>query len=157
MSWARGRPIDEIGDSCSRFAQAGPDSVYWLGSATFPNRRLISNRKRRRRFWANHNSATRRGSAIPRRSPASPYLGLWRDYQQLHDIRNSNDHFDHGAATPPSARRFRSAYPRRERAQPRQHEVIAPRMTRTAAHATGIFACVPHAHRDDIWHALAHF
>ena len=73
ISWDEA--VDEIGDKLLEIRQkAGPDLVYWLGSAKFTNEAAYLNRKLAA-FWEQTTPIIRRASATPPRSPAWPIRG----------------------------------------------------------------------------------
>jgi formate dehydrogenase major subunit len=135
LSWDQA--IDEIGDKLLDIRQkAGPDSVYWLGSAKFTNEAAYLNRKLAA-FWGTNNSDHQ--ARICHSTTVTGVANTWgygAMTNSYNDIRNSKTILLMGGnpaeAHPVSLQHILEG----KELNRANFIVVDPRMTRTAAHAT---------------------
>jgi formate dehydrogenase major subunit len=129
--------INEIGDKLLEIRQkAGPESVYWLGSAKFSNEGAYLNRKLAA-FWGTNNSDHQ--ARICHSTTVAGVANTWgygAMTNSYNDIRNSKTLIIMGGnpaeAHPVSLQHLLEG----KELQHANFIVIDPRFTRTAAHAT---------------------
>jgi formate dehydrogenase major subunit len=155
LSWDQA--IDEIGDRLLDIRQkAGPDSVYWLGSAKFTNEAAYLNRKLAA-FWGTNNSDHQaricHSTTVTGVANAWGYGAMTNSYN---DIRNSKTILLMGGnpaeAHPVSLQHILEG----KELNRANFIVVDPRMTRTAAHATEYVRVRPGVHIPTIYGMLWH-
>jgi len=87
--------------------KAGPDSVYWLGSAKFTNDGCLPQRKLAA-FWGDEQFGHQAASVTRLRSPGRHTGATVRDQQLQRHPPKRQDHFADGPAIPPRRIRCRS-------------------------------------------------
>ncbi len=155
MSWDAA--IDEIGDKLMDIrGKAGPDSVYWLGSAKFSNEGAYLNRKFAA-FWGTNNSDHQ--ARICHSTTVAGVANTWgygAMTNSYNDIRNSKTLVFLGGnpaeAHPVSLQHLLEG----KELNRANFIVIDPRMTRTAAHATEYVRIRPGTNIATIWGILWH-
>jgi formate dehydrogenase major subunit len=155
VSWAQA--IDEIGDKLLSIRQkAGPDSVYWLGSAKFTNEAAYLNRKLAA-FWGTNNSDHQ--ARICHSTTVTGVANTWgygAMTNSYNDIRNSKTIVIMGG-NPAEAHPVSLQHILEGKELNRANLiVIDPRMTRTAAHATEYVRVRPGVHIPTIYGLLWH-
>lgn len=155
MSWDAA--INEIGDKLMDIrGKAGPDSVYWLGSAKFSNEGAYLNRKFAA-FWGTNNSDHQ--ARICHSTTVAGVANTWgygAMTNSYNDIRNSKTLVFLGGnpaeAHPVSLQHLLEG----KELNRANFIVIDPRMTRTAAHATEYVRIRPGTNIATIWGILWH-
>ena len=155
LSWDQA--IDEIGDRLLDIRQkAGPDSVYWLGSAKFTNEAAYLNRKLAA-FWGTNNSDHQ--ARICHSTTVTGVANTWgygAMTNSYNDIRNSKTILLMGGnpaeAHPVSLQHILEG----KELNRANFIVVDPRMTRTAAHATEYVRVRPGVHIPTIYGMLWH-
>jgi formate dehydrogenase major subunit len=151
--------INEIGDKLLEIrAKAGPDSVYWLGSAKFTNEAAYLNRKFAA-FWGTNNSDHQ--ARICHSTTVTGVANTWgygAMTNSYNDIRNTRTIVVMGG-NPAEAHPVSLQHILEGKELNRANMiVIDPRMTRTAAHATEYVRVRPGTHIPTIygmmWHIL---
>ena len=155
LSWDQA--IDEIGDRLLDIRQkAGPDSVYWLGSAKFTNEAAYLNRKFAA-FWGTNNSDHQ--ARICHSTTVTGVANTWgygAMTNSYNDIRNSKTILIMGG-NPAEAHPVSLQHILEGKELNRANLiVIDPRMTRTAAHATEYVRVRPGVHIPTIYGMLWH-
>jgi formate dehydrogenase major subunit len=155
LSWDQA--IDEIGDKLLEIRQkAGPDSVYWLGSAKFTNEAAYLNRKLAA-FWGTNNSDHQ--ARICHSTTVTGVANTWgygAMTNSYNDIRNAKTILLMGGnpaeAHPVSLQHILEG----KELNRANFIVVDPRMTRTAAHATEYVRVRPGVHIATIYGMLWH-
>ncbi|HET6943378.1 MAG TPA: formate dehydrogenase subunit alpha [Sphingomicrobium sp.] len=155
LSW--NQAIDEIGNKLLDIRQrAGPDSVYWLGSAKFTNEAAYLNRKLAA-FWGTNNSDHQ--ARICHSTTVTGVANTWgygAMTNSYNDIRNSKTILLMGGnpaeAHPVSLQHILEG----KELNRANFIVVDPRMTRTAAHATEYIRVRPGVHIPTIYGMLWH-
>nr|WP_249782078.1 formate dehydrogenase subunit alpha [Bradyrhizobium sp. NBAIM14] len=155
ISWEKA--IDEIGDKLLDIRQkAGPDSVYWLGSAKFTNEAAYLNRKLAA-FWGTNNSDHQ--ARICHSTTVTGVANTWgygAMTNSYNDIRNAKTILLMGGnpaeAHPVSLQHILEG----KELNSANMIVVDPRMTRTAAHATEYVRVRPGTHIATIYGMLWH-
>ena len=155
LSWDQA--IDEIGDKLLDIRQkAGPDSVYWLGSAKFTNEAAYLNRKLAA-FWGTNNSDHQ--ARICHSTTVTGVANTWgygAMTNSYNDIRNAKTILLMGGnpaeAHPVSLQHILEG----KELNRANFIVVDPRMTRTAAHATEYVRVRPGVHIATIYGMLWH-
>jgi formate dehydrogenase major subunit len=155
ISW--GQAIDEIGDKLLDIREkAGPESVYWLGSAKFTNEAAYLNRKFAA-FWGTNNSDHQ--ARICHSTTVTGVANTWgygAMTNSYNDIRNSKTILVMGG-NPAEAHPVSLQHILEGKELNRANMiVIDPRMTRTAAHATEYVRVRPGTHIPTIYGMLWH-
>jgi formate dehydrogenase major subunit len=155
LSWDQA--IDEIGDKLLDIRQkAGPDSVYWLGSAKFTNEAAYLNRKFAA-FWGTNNSDHQ--ARICHSTTVTGVANTWgygAMTNSYNDIRNSKTILLMGG-NPAEAHPVSLQHILEGKELNRANLIIVdPRMTRTAAHATEYVRVRPGVHIPTIYGMLWH-
>jgi formate dehydrogenase major subunit len=155
VSWDQA--IDEIGDKLLDIRQkAGPDSVYWLGSAKFTNEAAYLNRKFAA-FWGTNNSDHQ--ARICHSTTVAGVANTWgygAMTNSYNDIRNARTIMVMGG-NPAVAHPVSLQHVLEGKELNRANMiVIDPRMTRTAAHATEYVRVRPGTHIPTIYGMLWH-
>jgi formate dehydrogenase major subunit len=155
LSWDQA--IDEIGDRLLDIRRkAGPDSVYWLGSAKFTNEAAYLNRKFAA-FWGTNNSDHQ--ARICHSTTVTGVANTWgygAMTNSYNDIRNSKTILIMGG-NPAEAHPVSLQHILEGKELNRANLiVIDPRMTRTAAHATEYVRVRPGVHIPTIYGMLWH-
>ena len=155
LSWDQA--IDEIGDKLLDIRQkAGPDLVYWLGSAKFTNEAAYLNRKFAA-FWGTNNSDHQ--ARICHSTTVTGVANTWgygAMTNSYNDIRNSKTILIMGG-NPAEAHPVSLQHILEGKELNRANLiVIDPRMTRTAAHATEYVRVRPGVHIPTIYGMLWH-
>ena len=155
LSWDQA--IDEIGDKLLDVRQkAGPDSVYWLGSAKFTNEAAYLNRKFAA-FWGTNNSDHQ--ARICHSTTVTGVANTWgygAMTNSYNDIRKSKTILVMGG-NPAEAHPVSLQHILEGKELNRANLiVIDPRMTRTAAHATEYVRVRPGVHIPTIYGLLWH-
>src|SRR5580693_631698 len=155
VSWDQA--IDEIGDKLLDIRKtAGPDSVYWLGSAKFTNEAAYLYRKLAA-FWgtnnADHQARICHSTTVTGVANTWGYGAMTNSYN---DIRNARTIMVMGGnpaeAHPVSLQHILEG----KEINRANMVVIDPRMTRTAAHATEYVRVRPGTHIPTIYGMLWH-
>ena len=155
LSWDQA--IDEIGNKLLDIRhKAGPDSVYWLGSAKFTNEAAYLNRKFAA-FWGTNNSDHQ--ARICHSTTVAGVANTWgygAMTNSYNDIRNSKTILIMGG-NPAEAHPVSLQHILEGKELNRANLiVIDPRMTRTAAHATEYVRVRPGVHIPTIYGMLWH-
>ena len=155
LSW--NQAIDEIGDKLLDIRQkAGPDSVYWLGSAKFTNEAAYLNRKFAA-FWGTNNSDHQ--ARICHSTTVTGVANTWgygAMTNSYNDIRNSKTILLMGG-NPAEAHPVSLQHILEGKELNRANLIVVdPRMTRTAAHATEYVRVRPGVHIPTIYGMLWH-
>ncbi len=155
LSWDQA--IDEIGDRLLDIRQkAGPDSVYWLGSAKFTNEAAYLNRKFAA-FWGTNNSDHQ--ARICHSTTVTGVANTWgygAMTNSYNDIRNSKTILIMGG-NPAEAHPVSLQHILEGKELNRANLIVVdPRMTRTAAHATEYVRVRPGVHIPTIYGMLWH-
>jgi formate dehydrogenase major subunit len=155
LSWDRA--IDEIGDKLLDIREkAGPDSVYWLGSAKFTNEAAYLNRKLAA-YWGTNNSDHQ--ARICHSTTVTGVANTWgygAMTNSYNDIRNAKTILVMGG-NPAEAHPVSLQHILEGKELNRANMiVIDPRMTRTAAHATEYVRVRPGTHIATIYGMLWH-
>jgi formate dehydrogenase major subunit len=155
ISWDQA--VDEIGDKLLDIRQkAGPDSVYWLGSAKFTNEAAYLNRKFAA-FWGTNNSDHQ--ARICHSTTVTGVANTWgygAMTNSYNDIRNAKTILVMGG-NPAEAHPVSLQHILEGKELNRANMiVIDPRMTRTAAHATEYVRVRPGTHIATIYGMLWH-
>ena len=155
LSWAQA--IDQIGDKLLDIRQkAGPESVYWLGSAKFTNEAAYLNRKFAA-FWGTNNSDHQ--ARICHSTTVAGVANTWgygAMTNSYNDIRNARTIMVMGG-NPAVAHPVSLQHVLEGKELNRANMiVIDPRMTRTAAHATEYVRVRPGTHIPTIYGMLWH-
>ena len=155
LSWDQA--IDEIGDKLLDIRQkAGPDSVYWLGSAKFTNEAAYLNRKFAA-FWGTNNSDHQ--ARICHSTTVTGVANTWgygAMTNSYNDIRNSKTILLMGG-NPAEAHPVSLQHILEGKELNRANLIVVdPRMTRTAAHATEYVRVRPGVHIPTIYGMLWH-
>jgi formate dehydrogenase major subunit len=155
LSWDQA--IDEIGDKLLDIRQkAGPDSVYWLGSAKFTNEAAYLNRKFAA-FWGTNNSDHQ--ARICHSTTVTGVANTWgygAMTNNYNDIRNSKTILVMGG-NPAEAHPVSLQHILEGKELNRANLIVVdPRMTRTAAHATEYVRVRPGVHIPTIYGMLWH-
>ena len=155
LSW--NQAIDEIGDKLLDIRQkAGPDSVYWLGSAKFTNEAAYLNRKFAA-FWGTNNSDHQ--ARICHSTTVTGVANTWgygAMTNSYNDIRNSKTILVMGG-NPAEAHPVSLQHILEGKELNRANLIVVdPRMTRTAAHATEYVRVRPGVHIPTIYGMLWH-
>ena len=155
LSWDQA--IDEIGDKLLDIRQkAGPDSVYWLGSAKFTNEAAYLNRKFAA-FWGTNNSDHQ--ARICHSTTVTGVANTWgygAMTNSYNDIRNSKTILVMGG-NPAEAHPVSLQHILEGKELNRANLIVVdPRMTRTAAHATEYVRVRPGVHIPTIYGMLWH-
>ncbi len=155
LSWAQA--INEIGDKLLDIRQkAGPDSVYWLGSAKFTNEAAYLNRKLAA-FWGTNNSDHQ--ARICHSTTVTGVANTWgygAMTNSYNDIRNSKTILLMGG-NPAEAHPVSLQHILEGKELNRANLIVVdPRMTRTAAHATEYVRVRPGVHIPTIYGMLWH-
>src|SRR5712672_2965196 len=155
LSWDQA--IDQIGDKLLEIRQkAGPDSVYWLGSAKFTNEAAYLNRKLAA-FWGTNNSDHQ--ARICHSTTVTGVANTWgygAMTNSYNDIRNAKTIMVMGG-NPAEAHPVAMQHILEGKELNRANMiVIDPRMTRTAAHATEYVRVRPGTHIATIYGMLWH-
>jgi formate dehydrogenase major subunit len=155
LSWAQA--INEIGDKLMGIRQkAGPESVYWLGSAKFTNEAAYLNRKFAA-FWGtnniDHQARICHSTTVTGVANTWGYGAMTNSYN---DIRNARTIMVMGG-NPAEAHPVSLQHILEGKELNRANMiVIDPRMTRTAAHATEYVRVRPGTHIATIYGMLWH-
>jgi formate dehydrogenase major subunit len=149
--------IDEIGDKLLDIRQkAGPDSVYWLGSAKFTNEAAYLNRKLAA-FWGTNNSDHQ--ARICHSTTVTGVANTWgygAMTNSYNDIRNAKTILLMGG-NPAEAHPVSLQHILEGKELNRANMIVVdPRMTRTAAHATEYVRVRPGTHIATIYGMLWH-
>ncbi len=155
ISWETA--VDEIGDKLLDIRQkAGPDSVYWLGSAKFTNEAAYLNRKLAA-FWGTNNSDHQ--ARICHSTTVTGVANTWgygAMTNSYNDIRNAKTIFVMGG-NPAEAHPVSLQHILEGKELNRANMIVVdPRMTRTAAHATEYVRVRPGTHIATIYGMLWH-
>ena len=155
ISWDQA--VDEIGDKLLEIREkAGPDSVYWLGSAKFTNEAAYLNRKLAA-FWGTNNSDHQ--ARICHSTTVTGVANTWgygAMTNSYNDIRNAKTILVMGG-NPAEAHPVSLQHILEGKELNRANMiVIDPRMTRTAAHATEYVRVRPGTHIATIYGMLWH-
>jgi formate dehydrogenase major subunit len=155
LSWDQA--IDEIGNKLLDIRQkAGPDSVYWLGSAKFTNEAAYLNRKFAA-FWGTNNSDHQ--ARICHSTTVTGVANTWgygAMTNSYNDIRNSKTILVMGG-NPAEAHPVSLQHILEGKELNRANLIVVdPRMTRTAAHATEYVRVRPGVHIPTIYGMLWH-
>jgi formate dehydrogenase major subunit len=155
VSWDQA--VDEIGDKLMEIREkAGPESVYWLGSAKFTNEAAYLNRKLAA-FWGTNNSDHQ--ARICHSTTVAGVANTWgygAMTNSYNDIRNSKTIMVMGG-NPAEAHPVSLQHILEGKELNRANMiVIDPRMTRTAAHATEYVRVRPGTHIPTIYGMLWH-
>ncbi|WP_038954430.1 formate dehydrogenase subunit alpha [Bradyrhizobium japonicum] len=155
ISWETA--IDEIGDKLLDIRQkAGPDSVYWLGSAKFTNEAAYLNRKLAA-FWGTNNSDHQ--ARICHSTTVTGVANTWgygAMTNSYNDIRNAKTILLMGG-NPAEAHPVSLQHILEGKELNRANMIVVdPRMTRTAAHATEYVRVRPGTHIATIYGMLWH-
>ncbi|MEJ0095799.1 MAG: formate dehydrogenase subunit alpha [Methylocella sp.] len=155
ISWDQA--IDEIGDKLLDIREkAGPESVYWLGSAKFTNEAAYLNRKFAA-FWGTNNSDHQ--ARICHSTTVTGVANTWgygAMTNSYNDIRNAKTILVMGG-NPAEAHPVSLQHILEGKELNRANMiVIDPRMTRTAAHATEYVRVRPGTHIPTIYGMLWH-
>ena len=155
ISWDQA--IDEIGDKLMEIREkAGPESVYWLGSAKFTNEAAYLNRKFAA-FWGTNNSDHQ--ARICHSTTVAGVANTWgygAMTNSYNDIRNAKTIVVMGG-NPAEAHPVSLQHILEGKELNRANMiVIDPRMTRTAAHATEYVRVRPGTHIPTIYGMLWH-
>ncbi len=155
ISWETA--INEIGDKLMEIRQkAGPDSVYWLGSAKFTNEAAYLNRKFAA-FWGTNNSDHQ--ARICHSTTVTGVANTWgygAMTNSYNDIRNSRTILLMGG-NPAEAHPVSLQHILEGKELNRANMIVVdPRMTRTAAHATEYVRVRPGTHIATIYGMLWH-
>jgi formate dehydrogenase major subunit len=155
LSW--NQAIDEIGDRLLDIRRkAGPDSVYWLGSAKFTNEAAYLNRKFAA-FWGTNNSDHQ--ARICHSTTVTGVANTWgygAMTNSYNDIRNSKTILLMGG-NPAEAHPVSLQHILEGKELNRANLIVVdPRMTRTAAHATEYVRVRPGVHIPTIYGMLWH-
>ncbi|MCA1536667.1 formate dehydrogenase subunit alpha [Bradyrhizobium sp. NBAIM03] len=155
ISWEKA--IDEIGDKLLDIRQkAGPDSVYWLGSAKFTNEAAYLNRKLAA-FWGTNNSDHQ--ARICHSTTVTGVANTWgygAMTNSYNDIRNAKTILLMGG-NPAEAHPVSLQHILEGKELNRANMIVVdPRMTRTAAHATEYVRVRPGTHIATIYGMLWH-
>jgi formate dehydrogenase major subunit len=155
LSW--NQAIEEIGDKLLDIRQkAGPDSVYWLGSAKFTNEAAYLNRKLAA-FWGTNNSDHQ--ARICHSTTVTGVANTWgygAMTNSYNDIRNSKTILFMGG-NPAEAHPVSLQHILEGKELNRANVIVVdPRMTRTAAHATEYVRVRPGVHIATIYGMLWH-
>src|SRR6478736_3946202 len=155
ISWDQA--IDEIGDKLLDIRQkAGPDSVYWLGSAKFTNEAAYLNRKLAA-FWGTNNSDHQ--ARICHSTTVTGVANTWgygAMTNSYNDIRNAKTIMLMGG-NPAEAHPVSLQHILEGKELNRANMIVVdPRMTRTAAHATEYVRVRPGTHIATIYGMLWH-
>jgi len=155
LSWDQA--IDEIGDKLLAIRdKAGPDSLYWLGSAKFTNEAAYLNRKLAA-FWGTNNSDHQ--ARICHSTTVTGVANTWgygAMTNSYNDIRNAKTIMVMGG-NPAEAHPVSLQHILEGKELNRANMiVIDPRMTRTAAHATEYVRVRPGTHIATIYGMLWH-
>jgi formate dehydrogenase major subunit len=155
ISWDQA--VDEIGDKLLGICQkAGPDSVYWLGSAKFTNEAAYLNRKLAA-FWGTNNSDHQ--ARICHSTTVTGVANTWgygAMTNSYNDIRNAKTILIMGG-NPAEAHPVSLQHILEGKELNRANMiVIDPRMTRTAAHATEYVRVRPGTHIATIYGMMWH-
>jgi formate dehydrogenase major subunit len=159
-NWTRiawNQAIDEIGNQLTAIrAKSGPDSVYWLGSAKFPNECAYLFRKFAA-FWgtnnADHQARICHSTTVAGVANTWGYGAMTNSYN---DIRRSKTLLIMGGnpaeAHPVSLQHLLEG----KELNRANFIVVDPRMTRTAAHATDYVRIRPGTDIPVLWGMLWH-
>src|SRR5882757_8719754 len=155
LSWDQA--INEIGDKLMDIRhKAGPESVYWLGSAKFTNEAAYLNRKFAA-FWGTNNSDHQ--ARICQSTTVTGVANTWgygAMTNSYNDIRNTRTIMVMGG-NPAEAHPVSLQHILEGKELNRANMiVIDPRMTRTAAHATEYVRVRPGTHIPTIYGLLWH-
>ncbi|MDQ2944613.1 MAG: molybdopterin-dependent oxidoreductase, partial [Acidobacteriota bacterium] len=155
ISWTQA--INEVGDKLLDIRHtAGPESVYWLGSAKFTNEAAYLNRKLAA-FWGTNNSDHQ--ARICHSTTVSGVANTWgygAMTNSYNDIRNARTIMVMGG-NPAEAHPVALQHILEGKELNRANMiVIDPRMTRTAAHATEYVRVRPGTHIPTIYGMLWH-
>jgi formate dehydrogenase major subunit len=155
ISWDQA--INEIGDKLIEIRdKAGPESVYWLGSAKFTNEAAYLNRKFAA-FWGTNNSDHQ--ARICHSTTVAGVANTWgygAMTNSYNDIRNTKTIMVMGG-NPAEAHPVSLQHILEGKELNRANMiVIDPRMTRTAAHATEYVRVRPGTHIPTIYGMLWH-
>ena len=155
LSWDQA--IDEIGNRLLDIRRkAGPDSVYWLGSAKFTNEAAYLNRKFAA-FWGTNNSDHQ--ARICHSTTVTGVANTWgygAMTNSYNDIRNSKTILLMGG-NPAEAHPVSLQHILEGKELNRANLIVVdPRMTRTAAHATEYVRVRPGVHIPTIYGMLWH-
>jgi formate dehydrogenase major subunit len=155
LSWDQA--VDEIGDRLLDIRrEAGPDSVYWLGSAKFTNEAAYLNRKFAA-FWGTNNSDHQ--ARICHSTTVTGVANTWgygAMTNSYNDIRNSKTILLMGG-NPAEAHPVSLQHILEGKELNRANLIVVdPRMTRTAAHATEYVRVRPGVHIPTIYGMLWH-
>ncbi|MCA6108318.1 formate dehydrogenase subunit alpha [Bradyrhizobium cenepequi] len=155
ISWETA--INEIGDKLMEIRQnAGPDSVYWLGSAKFTNEAAYLNRKLAA-FWGTNNSDHQ--ARICHSTTVTGVANTWgygAMTNSYNDIRNARTILLMGG-NPAEAHPVSLQHILEGKELNRANMIVVdPRMTRTAAHATEYVRVRPGTHIATIYGMLWH-
>ncbi|MBR0907847.1 formate dehydrogenase subunit alpha [Bradyrhizobium liaoningense] len=155
ISWKTA--IDEIGDKLLAIRErAGPDSVYWLGSAKFTNEAAYLNRKLAA-FWGTNNSDHQ--ARICHSTTVTGVANTWgygAMTNSYNDIRNARTILLMGG-NPAEAHPVSLQHILEGKELNRANMIVVdPRMTRTAAHATEYVRVRPGTHIATIYGMLWH-
>ena len=155
LSWDQA--IDEIGNKLLDIRhKAGPDSVYWLGSAKFTNEAAYLNRKFAA-FWGTNNSDHQ--ARICHSTTVTGVANTWgygAMTNSYNDIRNSKTILVMGG-NPAEAHPVSLQHILEGKELNRANLIVVdPRMTRTAAHATEYVRVRPGVHIPTIYGMLWH-
>jgi formate dehydrogenase major subunit len=155
VSWDQA--IDEIGDQLEAIrAKSGPDSVYWLGSAKFPNECAYLFRKFAA-FWgtnnADHQARICHSTTVAGVANTWGYGAMTNSYN---DIRRSKTLLIMGG-NPAEAHPVSLQHLLEGKELNRSNFIVVdPRMTRTAAHATDYVRIRPGTDIAVLWGMLWH-
>jgi formate dehydrogenase major subunit len=155
MTWAQA--VNEVGDRLLKIREsAGPDSVYWLGSAKFTNEAAYLNRKFAA-FWGTNNSDHQ--ARICHSTTVAGVAQSWgygAQTNSYNDIQNSRSTFLIGG-NPAEAHPVSMLHVLRGKEQNQAPFIVCdPRFTRTAAHATEHVRLRPGTDIPLIWGILWH-
>ena len=155
ISWETA--VNEIGDKLLDIRQkAGPDSVYWLGSAKFTNEAAYLNRKLAA-FWGTNNSDHQ--ARICHSTTVTGVANTWgygAMTNSYNDIRNAKTILLMGG-NPAEAHPVSLQHILEGKELNRANMIVVdPRMTRTAAHATEYVRVRPGTHIATIYGMLWH-
>ena len=149
--------INEIGDKLTEIrGKAGPDSVYWLGSAKFSNEGAYLNRKFAA-FWGTNNSDHQ--ARICHSTTVAGVANTWgygAMTNSYNDIRNSKTMVFLGG-NPAEAHPVSLQHLLEGKELNRANFIVMdPRLTRTAAHATEYVRLRPGTDIPVLWGMLWH-